>query len=185
MPVLRFLPVVLVAAVIPAVVPASAWAESVTLGSSGLSLPVPESWHVDRTVPGTVAVLRSPVPDDVAAASADAQARACGSIAIVVAPLRPDETQGAFTQRAIGDLDSMLTDYDPHDHDFAKLIGGREFQFLAYHFRTGQIVWEQEMYITANKGQAVVVTCGCDIAHFEHWKAAMAACVEALGKAGR
>jgi hypothetical protein len=172
----RVLPAIL------ALLPATAWAEAVAIGNTGLSLPVPDGWHVDRTVPGTVAVLRSPAPDDLAAAPVGAQARGCGAIAVVLSALKPGETQGDFNQRSIQDLGTMLTDYDPHDRDFEHMIGAREFQFLAYHFRTGQIVWEQEMYVTAVKGQGVVVTCSSDAAHFDRWKSAMAASVAALGR---
>jgi hypothetical protein len=151
------------------------------LGATGLTLAVPAGWHLDRTTPGTLAVLRSPPPPELANADPAIQARGCAALAVVVATLDPADTQGGFSQRCIADLGALLTDYDPHDRDFQRMIGQREFQYLGYSFRTGQLDWEQELYVTSANGQAVVLTCGSDALHFKHWQPVFTDTVTALG----
>ncbi|MBA2482323.1 MAG: hypothetical protein H0V44_16795 [Planctomycetes bacterium] len=150
------------------VVLSSVIAEDQNLPIPGTDLVViaPAEWTISRGVPGAEFVLRGPPVDD-AALDADALSRSRPTVAVTVTPLAASDTQAGFAYRCYKDLDRLLTGFHPFDFDFAYTVAGRKWQRVPYHFHTGQLEWQQELYVTASGSMAICLTFGCDRDHYQ------------------
>jgi hypothetical protein len=142
--------------------------QSVRIIGTDLAVIAPAEWKLQRSIEGAEFVLQGPPADDVADDAERERSRP--RLSVAVTPMRSDDTQAALAYRSLQDLERLLTNCHPLDWSFSYTVGARQWQRLHYSFRTGQLEWEQELYITSSGSTAVCMTFSSDRAHFAHWR---------------
>ena len=142
---------------IGALLPALAAAElrSLVIPGTAIVIAAPVAWRTVEPADGTIIRLAKPGGG--------------AGFAVSIAPLSPGQGPAGFTQASLTELQRMTYGFDLVDWDFNLKLGKRTWSRLHFRCVIGETRWEQQVWLTADNGQAVTVACSALPAEWAAW----------------
>jgi hypothetical protein len=140
---------------------------SLAVPGTTLVIGVPADWRTVEPADGTIIRLARPGGG--------------GGLAVSVSVLPAGAGPAAFTQNSLAELQRLAYDFDLLDWDFTMRVGTRTWSRLHFRFVHGETRWEQQLYLTAENGQAVAVACSAKPAEWAAWAPLFERCIAETG----
>ena len=128
---------------------------SLVIPGTAIVIAAPSGWVSVEPADGTI--IRLAKPDGGA------------GFAVSMAPLAPGQGPAGFAQASLTELQRMTYDFDLLDWDFNLKLGKRTWSRLHFRCVIGETRWEQQVWLTADNGQAVTVAVSALPAEWSAW----------------